>query len=64
VHTPLRGHIIANLGCIPEASKDAEEGLAARLKGLEEYKAGEAKRGSEGRDELLRGVSDCQKGSR
>jgi len=47
-------------GCSPEASKDAEEGLADMIKGLKEYKEGK----DHDRKELLRGISECQKGSR
>lgn len=53
---------ICNRDCTEEACRDAEDGLARMLKGLREYKEGKEREG--GREELLRGVSDCQKGSR
>ncbi|KAK5122285.1 hypothetical protein LTR85_004196 [Meristemomyces frigidus] len=51
---------ICNPDCTEEAGKDAEEGLKCMLKGLLEYKEG--KDGD--RKELLRGISECQRGSR
>lgn len=51
---------ICNPDCTAEASKDAADGLAQMLKGLVAYHEG--KDGE--RAELLRGISDCQRGSR
>ncbi|KAK5116797.1 hypothetical protein LTR62_007471 [Meristemomyces frigidus] len=51
---------ICNPHCTPPASADAQEGLAAMLKGLLEYKQGE---GAD-RARYLRGISDSQQGAR
>lgn len=46
--------------CTPEASRDAEAGLADMIRGLGEYREGKGK----DRKEVLRGISESQKGSR
>ncbi|KAK4570071.1 hypothetical protein LTR86_003041 [Recurvomyces mirabilis] len=51
---------ICNEHCTPDASKDAQAGLASMLKGLLEYKEGEGR----DREKLLKGISECQRGSR
>jgi len=44
-----------------DAVEDALAGLRCMIKGLAEYKEGE---GRSGKEELLKGISECQKGSR
>jgi len=51
---------MAHKDCTPEASKDAEAGLADMIKGLQKYHEG---KGTD-RTEFLRGISASQKGSR
>ncbi|KAF2111406.1 alcohol dehydrogenase [Lophiotrema nucula] len=52
---------ICNPKCTPEAAAHMEEALSTLLKGLQEYKEGEVDRN---REELLRGIAECQLGSR
>ncbi|KAF2659721.1 Dehydroquinate synthase-like protein [Lophiostoma macrostomum CBS 122681] len=47
--------------CTPEAEAHMQEALTTLLAGLSEYKAGEAGRD---REELLKGIAECQLGSR
>ncbi|KAJ4290340.1 hypothetical protein N0V90_010556 [Kalmusia sp. IMI 367209] len=52
---------MCNKLCTPEASHHMEEALSVLLKGLKDYKEGE---NNQNREELLRGISECQLGSR
>jgi alcohol dehydrogenase class IV len=52
---------MCNPQCTEEASGHMQEALATLLKGLKEYKEGEQENNKE---ELLKGISECQLGSR
>jgi len=52
--------IITNAACTPEAEHDALDGLQWMLRGLKEYHEGKDR----DRAEMLKGISECQRGSR
>lgn len=57
---------LCNVKCHEEAASHFEKGLTCLLKGLVQYHAGLEKRDDDGnaREELLKGISECQLGSR